>query len=144
MKAGPNGSKTSLSSLRLYFYYGAKVRGKTFWQKLMAPSLGSKLAARAKELEISQAILHRVSAGYLKGDPLTFDGTEVPPHKLPQCLELVDEESKLRDFLSANAELLRGVRATLVRCSDPILDLWGSELKAPGNQSDPTQAPPAG
>ncbi len=112
------------ASLRLYFHNGAKPKVEGFWNRLTAPSLAMYLAKQAKDAGIEQAIIHRVSGGYLKGDPISFDLTsEIPPHKLPQCVELIDNEDKLKHFLKTNTEALKEVRAVLLRCDvDPLFD----------------------
>jgi H+/Cl- antiporter ClcA len=99
--------------LRLYFHNGAKLRAEGFWKKLTAPSLGGYLASQAKKAGIEQVVIHRVS----------YDLSEVPPHKLPQCAELIDREDKLRSFLQANAAVLGEVRSVLLRCdAEPLSD----------------------
>ncbi len=108
----------NLTVLRLYFHSGVRVPKKTFWQKLTAPSLTYYLAARAKDFGIEQVVVHGVSVGFLKGDPLHHDHHEFPHHKLPQCLELIDQEDKLRCFLDEHIDELKQVRVVLLRCEE--------------------------
>lgn len=108
----------NLTVLRLYFHSGSRVPKKTFWQKLTAPSLTYYLADRAKDFGIEQVIVHRVSVGFLKGDALHHDHHEFPHHKLPQCLELIDREDKLRRFLDEHTNELKQVRVVLLRCEE--------------------------
>lgn len=109
---------TDLTALRLYFHFGARVKRERFWHNLTAPTLFSHLAARAKAFGIEQVVIHRVSGGFLKGDALSYDHHEVPPHKLPQCLELIDQEEKLRRFVDEHRPELKEVRVVLLRCEE--------------------------
>ncbi|NUN66993.1 voltage-gated chloride channel family protein (plasmid) [Pseudanabaena biceps] len=107
-----------LTALRLYFHFGARLPQTTFWQKLNPTPLAYYLATRAEEFGIEQVVVHRVSSGFLKGDALSHDNHEFPPHRLPQCLELVDQEDKLRSFLAAHTNELKEVRVVLLRCEE--------------------------
>jgi H+/Cl- antiporter ClcA/PII-like signaling protein len=108
----------NLIVLRLYFHFGSRVPKKSFWQKLTAPSLSYYLAASAKDLGIEQVIVHRVSMGFLKGDNLHHNRHEFPHYKLPQCLELIDQEDKLRSFLDKHNAELKHVRVVLLKCEE--------------------------
>ncbi|HVW85934.1 MAG TPA: chloride channel protein, partial [Bryobacteraceae bacterium] len=116
-----------LTVLRLYFRTGATAKAESNWRKLMAPALGPYLLRRAKEAGIEQAVLHRVSGGFLQGGRLAFDHSDVAPPSLPQCLELIGEEELLRAFLDLHRPALDGVRVVLLR----------------GEQLDPDAAPEA-
>jgi len=59
--------------------------------------------------------LHRVIGGYLKGQDLAMDTGEIPPARLPQCLELVGEEEDLQSFLKHNRDHLTKVRTVFLR-----------------------------
>ncbi len=76
----------NLSALRLYFYYYARVKRKTIRQQLTTPSLSHYLASRAKDFGIGQVVVYPVMSGFLQGDPLTSDYSDIPPPKLPHCL----------------------------------------------------------
>lgn len=112
-----------IAALRLYFRHGAKIKAEGVWGKLLAPSLGSHLMARAKAFGIDQVILQRVSAGFLYGDMPAHDISDIKPHRLPQCLEFVDAEEKLRIFLDEHRNELQQVRVVMLRCEDPLLYL---------------------
>ena len=112
---------TDLTALRFYFHYGARVQRKGVWQKLTAPVLFTYIADSAKAFGIEQVVLHRVSGGFLKGDPISYDHAEIPHHKLPQCLELIDKEEKLRLFLDRHRAELKDVRVVLLRCEEVLL-----------------------
>lgn len=123
LQSQENNSVPYLASLRLYFHQGARLKQTTVWQKLTAPTLSMHLPTCAKTFGIQQVVLHRVAAGFLQGDPLHHDYGEIPPHRLPQCLELVDRAGKLRQFVEKHQADLQGVRAVLVRCDEIPLDL---------------------
>lgn len=112
-----------IASLRYYFHHGIKVKEEGFWKKLTAPTLSTHLLHQAKKFGIGQMIIHRVSSGYLPGDPISRDISEIPPEKLPVCAELIDHEGKLRHFVKSHKHLLKDARAVLVRCDEnPIFD----------------------
>lgn len=130
-------SMKPLTILRLYFHHGAKVQGKTRWRRLTAPDLHWHLPRLAKEFGIQQAVLHRVHTGYLKGDDLHHDHHEVTPHRLPQCLELIDQEAKLREFIAVHSAVLQHVKIILIRGEELHLhEELGSQTDQPstGNQ----------
>jgi PII-like signaling protein len=108
--------------LRIYFHYGAKLKREGFWAKLTAPPYGTYLLSLAKKQGIEQAARQRISAGYLSKEPISYDMSEIPPDRLPQCLELIDSESKLRGFLKKNGADLKQSRSVLLKFEDPILD----------------------
>ena len=104
-----------LTVLRLYFSAHEVRRADSWWRRLSPQSLGEHLLREAKEAGIEQALLHRVIGGYLKGHDLAMDTGEIPPSRLPQCLELVGEESVLKRFLELNHGHLRNVRTVFLR-----------------------------
>jgi H+/Cl- antiporter ClcA/PII-like signaling protein len=104
-----------LSVLRLYFS-ASEMRRADSWRKRFAPqSLGAFLLRQAKEHGIEQALLHRVIGGFLKNQELIMDTGEIPPARLPQCLELVGEEEDLQSFLKDNRDHLNKVRVVFLR-----------------------------
>lgn len=60
-------------------------------------------------------MLHTVVGGYLKGQKLAFHHGELPPAKLPQCLELVGDEDLLQVFIEQNRPKLDRVRVVFLR-----------------------------
>lgn len=60
--------------------------------------------------------MHHVAAGYLPGDKMRHAQLESSPGRLPQCIELIDTESRLRNFLHDQAEELAKARVVLYRC----------------------------
>ncbi|WP_446743132.1 voltage-gated chloride channel family protein [Silvibacterium acidisoli] len=104
-----------LSVLRLYFSASEMRRADSWWRRLAPQSLGSYLLHQAKEHGIEQALLHRVIGGYLKNQDLALDTGEIPPSRLPQCLELVGGEEDLQSFLKHNRDHLGKVRSVFLR-----------------------------
>jgi PII-like signaling protein len=104
-----------LSVLRLYFSASEMRRADSWWKKLAPQGLGAYLLHQAKEHGIEQALLHRVIGGYLKNQDLVMDTSEMPPARLPQCLELVGEEEDLQSFLKHNRDHLKYVRTVFLR-----------------------------
>jgi PII-like signaling protein len=104
-----------LSVLRLYFSASEMRRADSWWKRLAPQSLGAYLLRQAKEHGIEQALLHRVIGGFLKNQELIMDTGEVPPARLPQCLELVGEEEDLQSFLKDNRDHLNKVRIVFLR-----------------------------
>ncbi len=101
--------------LRLYFAASEVHRANSWWKRLAPEPLGPYLLRRAKEAGVEQALLHRVIGGFLKDQNLVMDGGEIPPAKLPQCLELVGPEETLQSFLGLNKDQLHGVRSVFLR-----------------------------
>jgi H+/Cl- antiporter ClcA len=111
---------TRITILRLYFTASATVPETGWWKRMMAQNLGYYLLKQAKEAGVHQAVLHRVSAGFLNGDRVSWDLSEVAPPKLPQCLELIADEELLRAFLEVEGPYLDGVRVLLIRSEDIV------------------------
>lgn len=111
---------SELTAVRLYFPLSAQAKGTHFWHRLTAPGLGHHLLREAKRAHIQQAVMLPVHSGYLPGDKLQHDHFEGRPGKLPQCVELIDTETKLRRFLHEHRANLEGVRAVLYRCELPL------------------------
>lgn len=112
--------KNDHAALRLYFPVSARAAATRFWHRLSAPALAQHLLTAAKKSGIRQAILHPIQAGYLKGQQLTHHHPEVVSMKHPQCVELVDSESRLREFLHDHAAELHKVEAVLLKCELPL------------------------
>lgn len=111
-----------IAALRLYFPLATRTRATRFWHRLSAPALAHHLIAVAKRSNIMQAMLHHVSRGYLPGERLSHQHPEISGMRHPQCLELVDTEERLRDFMRAHADELRKVHAVMFLCELPVAD----------------------
>ena len=104
-----------VSVLRLYFSAADMRQHDSWWRRMMPQSLGPHLLQQAKSAGIEQALLHRVIGGFLKNQNLVMDGGEISPARLPQCLELIAEESILQAFLKENHDHLTRVRIVFLR-----------------------------
>ena len=99
-----------LGVLRLYFSASEMRRADSWWKRIAPQTLGAYLLKQAKDHGIEQALLHRVIGGFLKGQDLVMDTGEIPPARLPQCLELVGDEEDLESFIKHNRDHLKNVR----------------------------------
>ncbi len=108
--------------LRIYMPVSAKVKSTelSFWQRLLNGSLASFLLGKAKEFGIEQSLTQRISVGYLKGKRLVTDFGEVIPPDLPQCVEMIDTEEKLRSFFEKYKSHLEGCRVVLFKTAQLI------------------------
>ena len=107
---------TDLTALRLYLPHAARAKPTRFWHKLSAPVLSHRLLRAAHHQGIHQVILHAVHAGYLPGRALSHRHVETICPEHPLCIELINSEARLRDFLKTHEEDLDGVQAVLFRC----------------------------
>ncbi|QOD84310.1 hypothetical protein [Chromobacterium haemolyticum] len=121
-----NPSPQHIVALRLYFPMASKAKATRFWHRLSAPALALRLLTLAQLAKILQATLHPVSAGYLPGQRLSHSHPELTGMRHPQCLELLDSEQRLRDFMAEHAEELRKVHAVLLLCELPLTQPGGA------------------
>ncbi len=89
---------------------------------------------QAREAGAEQAVLHRVSGGFLKGESLAWHHTEAPHPKLPQVLEIVASEELLQMFLDLNGHVLKGVRVVILRGEEIVIDQMAREGQIPNEQ----------
>ena len=104
-----------LTVLRLYFSASEMRKADSWWKRLAPQGLGPYLLQQAKEHGIEQALLHRVIGGFLRNQELILDTGDIPPDRLPQCLELVGDEGDLQAFLKHNRDHLARVRPVFLR-----------------------------
>ncbi len=100
--------------LRLYFSASEMRKADSWWKRIAPQTLGAYLLQQAKDHGIEQALLHRVIGGYLKGQDLAMETGEIPPARLPQCLELVGDEQDLQAFVEDNKDYLQKVRVVFL------------------------------
>ena len=103
-------------SLRLYFHRSENALPTRRLHRIFKPSLASYLLRHATADGIEQVLMHQVHAGYLKGKRLAHEHLETAHAHLPQCIEMIDREQKLRDFLQHHAAHLLSVRAVFMPC----------------------------
>ncbi|HEX7817037.1 DUF190 domain-containing protein [Dyella sp.] len=108
-----------MGCVRLYFPEWTRANRSRLWHHLSAPALAHHLLRVARRDGIEQAILHRVMAGYLKGQRVRHYHPETAGMDHPQCLELIDRRERLESFLSSHAEELRKVRLVILSVALP-------------------------
>ena len=111
----------NISVLRIYFRYGQKAQNQSFWQKFWNNNLGQKLLKKAKEMNIEQANIFTAKAGYLDNDKISYNISEIPPSKNPVCLELIDQQEKLKSFIEQNQENLKEVKIIVLNSNNEII-----------------------
>lgn len=107
---------SKLISLRLYFHHSAKARPTKLWHRVARPSMARHLLTHAKLAGIEQALLHRVQAGFIRGDRIHHEHVEHVHHRFPHCIELIDLEAKVRDFWHRHGGELHDVHAVFLPC----------------------------
>lgn len=107
---------SELTALRLYFQQGARAKPAAFWHHLTAPALSQRLLSAAKRAGIQQALLYNVHAGYLPGHKMSRYHIESAPTHHPLSIELIDSETRLREFVRQHVDELHHVRAVFFRC----------------------------
>lgn len=109
-------------TIRLYFEYGKKAKGLSFWKRIWNNSFSSELLKRAKTSGIEQVICFNVTKGYLQNQSIQWGITEIPSSKHPQCIEMTDIESKITSFLDEQKQLLDKQQIILVKNEIEILN----------------------
>lgn len=108
--------------LRIYMPIKARRKGKlTIWQKISSSSLAGYLLKEAKAFGVEQAVYHRAIGGYLKGKKLVFDLAEVVSPDLPQVVELIDQETRLRAFVDKYRDQLGDCRVMLFKTAELVI-----------------------
>lgn len=110
------------TTIRLYFEYGKKAKGLSFWKRIWNNSFSAELLKRAKEKGIEQVICFNVTKGYLQNQPIQWGISEIPSSKHPQCIEMTDFESKITSFLNEQKQLLDKQEIILVKNEIEILN----------------------
>jgi len=110
------------TTIRLYFEYGKKAKGLSFWQRIWNNSFSTELLKRAKAKGIEQVICFNVTKGYLQNQPIQWGITEIVSAKHPQCIEMSDLESKIISFLNEQKQLLDKQKIILVKNEIEILN----------------------
>ncbi|TXF74812.1 DUF190 domain-containing protein [Chryseobacterium sp.] len=108
------------SVLRIYFEFGKKVETHGFWKKMWHSSLKEYLLKKAKESDIKQALYFEAKSGYLNFEDIKNHHSEVPHMHHPICLELIDTDEKIKEFLETNRETLNGVKAIIINRDSEI------------------------
>lgn len=102
-------------TIRLYFEYGKKADGISFWKSIWNNNFSTELLKRAKEKGVEQVICFNVTKGYLQNRSIQWGITEIISAKHPQCIEMTDFESKIISFLNEQKQLLDKQKIILVK-----------------------------
>lgn len=113
--------ENNVTIVRLYFNYGQSLKGQSFWKSIWNNSLGDALLKKAKEINIEQANLFTAKAGYLNYGNIQNNISETPPLKTPVCLEIIDNNDKIKQFLECNKESLKEVKIILLNQNNEII-----------------------
>jgi len=111
----------NVTILRIYLEYGMSIKNASFWKKLWNSSLRELLLKSAKESNMEQANIFIAKTGYLNYGNISHNHSEIPSVKNPVCLELIDEEPKIYQFLEFNKEHLKQVKVVLINAGSEIL-----------------------
>lgn len=109
------------TTIRLYYEFGKKAKGLSFWKRIWNNDFSTELLKRAKEKRIEQIICFNVTKGYLLNQPIQWGITETVSAKHPQCIEMTDFESKITSFLNEQKQLLDKQKIILVKNEIEIL-----------------------
>jgi PII-like signaling protein len=116
----------TLSLLRIYLRRRNSGKpGGTLWERLRSRSLSNDLAERALRAGIAYATVTLGHAGFVSGAKrIVADISDVPPSRLPTCVELVGVRSLLEAFVEANRDELAD--AVLLRLDGVSMTLPGT------------------
>ncbi|SHI06272.1 DUF190 domain-containing protein [Pollutimonas bauzanensis] len=106
---------SNIVALRFYFQSAEKALPSRKLHRFFRPSLASHLLRHAAREGIEQVIFHQVHAGYLKGQRMSARHVETIHPSHPHCIELIDIEEKLRDFLRRHEHHLAQARVIFMR-----------------------------
>lgn len=106
--------ENNIKIARLYFNYGQSIKRQSFWKNIWNNSLSDFLIKKAKESNIEQANLFIAKAGYLNYEIIKNNISEMPALKNPVCLELIDNDYKIKQFLENNKENLTEVKTIII------------------------------
>ncbi len=109
-------------TIRLYYDYGKKAKGLSFWKRIWNNNFSSELLKRAKENGIEQVLCFNVTKGYLQHQSIQWGINEITPSKHPQCIEMTDFESKILTFLKEQKQLLEKQKIIIVKNETEILN----------------------
>lgn len=104
------------AALRLYLPHSARAKPTRLWHRISAPVLSQRLLRAAHHQGIRQVVMHAVHAGYLPGRAPSHRHVETTPPEHPLCIELIDSEARLRNFLQTHKDDLDAVQAVLFHC----------------------------
>ncbi len=104
-----------LVTLRIYFESGQKIKDRSFWKKLYSSDFSSELIKRAKAADLKQVLHLNVSKGYFNNQKINWGISEIRHVKHPHIIEIVDEETKINQFLEAQKIFLADTQIILIK-----------------------------
>lgn len=104
-----------LITVRIYFEYGQKVNGHSFWKRLYSSDFSTELMKRAKAFGLHQMLHLNVSKGYLDNQKINWGFNEIPHHKHPHLIEITDSEFKVNKFLQEQKNLLQATKILMIK-----------------------------
>ena len=106
--------ENNITIARLYFNYGQSIKGQSFWKNIWNNSLSDFLIKKAKESNIEQTNLFIAKAGYLNYQSIKNNISEMPALNNPVCIELIDNDTKINQFLEINKVNLKEVKIIII------------------------------
>ena len=102
-------------TLRIYFEYGQKTKGHSFWKKLHSGGFDRELLKKAKAFDLHQVLNFTVSKGYFNHAEIQWGQSESMHFRHPQVIEILDTEIKIMDFIKKEEILLQETKLVMVK-----------------------------
>jgi len=103
-----------LTTIRIYFEYGQKVKNLPFWKRLNY-DFATEIIKKAKLQGLDQIINFSVSKGYFEKQKINWGNSEIKHFNHPHIIEITDSEEKLNIFLHQEKEFLKGIKILIVK-----------------------------
>ena len=104
-----------LTTIRIYFEHGQKIKHDTFWKKIFLSHFSTEIMKSAKAFGLEQVLHLDVTNGYLDNHEISWGINEIRHHKHPHLIEITDSESKINAFLAKHKELLEETKVFIVK-----------------------------
>lgn len=105
----------TLTTLRIYFEYGQKMKNSSFWKRHFGADFSEELMKRAKNFRLQQVLHLNVNKGYLNDQSVHWGKHEIKHYKHPHLIEIVDSEEKINQFLDEEQAFLQAAKIVLVK-----------------------------
>ncbi|WP_194851505.1 DUF190 domain-containing protein [Nonlabens antarcticus] len=105
----------NLITIRIYFEYGQKVNGLSFWKKIYSSDFTTELIKRAKVSNLHQVLHLNVNKGYLANQTIHWGTSEIKHFKHPHLIEITDSELKINKFIDEQKDLLQNTQILIVK-----------------------------
>ena len=104
-----------LTTIRIYFKNGQRIKNQSFWKKLFSSDFSAELMKRAKEFDLKQVLHLHVSRGYFDNQNINWGVTETQHINHPHIIEIIDSEAKINQFLAEQKSLLQECKTIVVK-----------------------------